>query len=56
VAELGERIVALEREKLEIQKSCEAKDTQLATARAEASDALMLKNKYSDDMAEAQVW
>jgi hypothetical protein len=27
---------------------------QLATASAEASDVLMLKNKYSDDLAKAQ--
>jgi hypothetical protein len=53
--ELEEKIAILEREKLELQKACEAKDTQLAATLAEASDAAKLKNKYSDDLAETQV-
>lgn len=44
----------MEHENLELQKACKAKDMQLATASAEASDLLTLKNKYSDDLAEAQ--
>jgi hypothetical protein len=60
--ELEERIVVLEHEKLELQKAFEAKEMQLATARAEANiaraeadAALDLKNKYSKELALTQV-
>jgi hypothetical protein len=36
---------------LELQKTCDAKDTLLVTARAEPNIALELKSKYSDELA-----
>jgi hypothetical protein len=38
----------LEREKLELQKACEAKIMELVAIRAEATNTLVMKNKYSN--------
>lgn len=54
-SELEEKIAALEREKLEPQKACEAKIAELVAVRAEATNTLVMKNKYSDDLAKTQV-
>ncbi|RLN33411.1 uncharacterized protein C2845_PM03G21310 [Panicum miliaceum] len=51
IAELEERIAALEKEKLELQDAAAKKDEALAAVQDEASAALTLRDKYSSELA-----
>jgi hypothetical protein len=50
-SELEVKNATVEREKLELQKTCEPKHNQLATIRAKADAALTQSKKYSDEFA-----
>jgi hypothetical protein len=51
LTKLEEKIAALERDNLELQKACSAKDAQLFTSRTEANTTLEVKNRYSKELA-----